>query len=101
MVQPQQLAKVAHGQSLGGHLVSLGKGARLPVQGQTASEQRRPIRLPGRSRSPESMNTIDRKSRSRCTGNDDNLGLEIASTFSRNAQDGRAADAEALGNGLV
>lgn len=29
MAQPQQLAKVTHGQSLGGHLVSLGKGARL------------------------------------------------------------------------
>ena len=32
------------------------------------------------------MITIDRKSRSRCTGNDDHLGLEIAITFSRNAQ---------------
>jgi hypothetical protein len=31
------------------------------------------------------MITIDRKSRSRCTGNDDHLGLEIAITFSRNA----------------
>ena len=30
-----------------------GKGARLPVQGQTASERRRPIRLLGRSRPPE------------------------------------------------
>ena len=31
------------------------------------------------------MITIDRKSRSRLTGNDDHLGLEIAITFSRNA----------------
>ena len=31
------------------------------------------------------MITIDRKSRSRCTGNDDHLGPEIAITFDRNA----------------
>jgi hypothetical protein len=30
------------------------------------------------------MITIDRKSRSRLTGNDDHLGLEIAITLSRN-----------------
>jgi len=37
------------------------------------------------------MITFDRKSRSRCTGNDNHLGPEIAITFDRNAHEGSIA----------
>lgn len=60
MAKPKQFAKMAHGQSLGGHLVSLVERARL-----TVVEDRQWLWLPTRpdrpSRSPETMITMHRK----------------------------------------